>query len=167
MTAAPAFKRPLGQMPCDPGYIRLSYELEASLDNGNYEDTLEKWQVVAHLGEDRFGLEHIPPCDECIARWNRIEERDGYVHEDDECLHRLQVGTLELVKVRWGGSQNPFWAMEEESQGLYEIAEAIFNDDRTSFTEEFEEIAEWGGDDVLVLDKAEIGEAWRGFGLDE
>jgi hypothetical protein len=152
-------------MPCDPGYLRLSYELEASLDNSDHEDTLEKWRVVAHLGEDGYGLEHIPPCDQCTARWSRIEEEGGFIDEDEECLHRLHVGVLELVKVRWGGSQNPFWAMEEESQNLYEIAETIFNDDHTGFTEEFEEIAEWGGNDVLVLDKAEIVDAWRGFGL--
>ncbi|MFD6465219.1 hypothetical protein [Streptomyces goshikiensis] len=164
MTSAAAFKRPLSQMPSDPSRIQLVYELEASLGNHEHEDTLEKWQVVAHLGEG-FGLDDLPPCDQCAARWNRLEEDGGFVDEDEECLHRLRVGVLDLVKIRWGGSQNPYWAMEEESQNLAEIAEVIFNEEHTGFTEEFEEIADWGGSDVLVLDKAEVVEAWRGFGL--
>ncbi|MFD8609706.1 hypothetical protein ACFV09_12575 [Streptomyces sp. NPDC059631] len=164
MTSATAPRRPLSEMPCDPGRIQLTYELEASLDNSDREDTLEKWRVIAHLGED-FGLESIPPCDRCVERWNRTEETGGYVSEDDDCVHRLRVGVLELVKVRWGGSQNPFWAMEEESQNLYEIAETVYNDEHNGFTEEFEQIAEFGGEDLLVLDKAELEPAWRGFNL--
>jgi hypothetical protein len=117
------------------------------------------------VGEDGPGLEHIPPCRQCIARWNRIEEQGGYVEENEKCVHRLRVGVFGLVRVRCDGSQSPFWALEEASQSLYEIAQTIFNADGNGFTEEFQEIAEWGGDDVLVLDKAEIVEAWRGFGL--
>ncbi|GAA3711623.1 hypothetical protein GCM10023082_06810 [Streptomyces tremellae] len=164
VTSPQALKRPLHEMPCSPSRIHVDYELEATLGNDSHEDTLEKWRLVAHLGEG-FGLEDFPACEECTARWDRIEERGGFVAEVDECVHRLQVGVLELVKVRWGGSQNPFWAMEEESQNLYEIAQTIFNQERTGFTEEFEELAEWGGSDVLVLDKAEIVDSWRGFGL--
>ncbi|PCG87107.1 hypothetical protein CIB93_04470 [Streptomyces sp. WZ.A104] len=164
-SAPPALKRPLSDMPCDPGYIQLSYELEASLDNSDREDTLEKWRVTAHLGEDGFRLEAIPPCDQCTARWNRTEDEGGFVDEDEDCPHRLHVGVLELVKVRWGGSQNPFWAMEEESQNLYEIAETVFNDEHDGYTEEFEELTEAWGEDLLVLDKAELDEGWRGFGL--
>jgi hypothetical protein len=150
---------------CDPGYIQLSYGLEASLDNSDREDTLEKWRVTAHLGEEGSGVEVIPPCDRCTARWDRPAAEGGFVDEDEECPHRLHVGVLELVKVRWGGSQNPFWAMEEESQNLYEIAETVFNDERDGYTEEFEELTEVWGEDLLVLDKAELVEGWRGFGL--
>ncbi|MGW0338086.1 hypothetical protein ACWD0J_40980 [Streptomyces sp. NPDC003011] len=122
--------------------------------------------MTAHLGEDGSGVEVIPPCDRCTARWDRTEAEGGFVDEDKECPHRLlHVGVLELVKVRWGGSQNPFWAMEEESQNLYEIAETVFNDERDGYTEEFEELTEVWGEDLLVLDKVELVEGWRGFGL--
>ncbi|CAL9279030.1 hypothetical protein [Streptomyces sp. SudanB52_2052] len=55
--------------------------------------------------------------------------------------------------------------MEEEPQNLYEIAETVFNDERDGYTEEFEELTEVWGEDLLVLDKAELVEGWRGFGL--
>lgn len=164
MTTSLNVKRPVSELPKDPAYLHLSYELESSLGNLDREDTLEKWRVIAHLGED-FGHDDIAPCADCLARWAAVEDAGDYVDEEDRCEHRLQVGELELVKVRWGGSQNPFWAMEEESQSLYEMAEVIFNDDHDGFTEEFEELTDFGGSDVLVLYKAELAAAWRGFNL--
>lgn len=164
VTTPPNVKRPVSELPKDPAYLQLSYTLESSLGNLDYEDTLEKWRVVAHLGED-FGHDDIPPCATCLTRWAVAKEAGDYVDEEDRCEHRLQVGELELVKVRWGGSQNPFWAMEEESQSLHEMATVIFNEEHDGFVEEFEELTDFGGSDVLVLYKAELAPAWRGFNL--
>ncbi|MFE4976450.1 hypothetical protein ACFRAR_30655 [Kitasatospora sp. NPDC056651] len=60
---------------------------------------------------------------------------------------------------------NPFWAMEEETQDLYEIAEAIFNGQKNDYSEEFTDLVEMhvGGSDLLVLDRAELTDPWRGF----
>ncbi|MFD4247556.1 hypothetical protein ACFWP3_39125 [Streptomyces sp. NPDC058525] len=165
MTSPAAGKRDIAELPHDPDSIQLSYALDASLGNHEYEDTLEKWNVTAHLGED-FGMDDIPPCDACAAKWQAAYEADGYVDEEEQCPHRLMVGEFELVKVRWGGSQNPYWAMEEESQSLYEIAETIFTEEHTDYTEEFQEQIDFGlTGDLLVLYKAELANAWRGFGL--
>jgi hypothetical protein len=76
-------------------------------------------------------MDDIPPCAACAAKWQAAYEADGYLDEEEHCPHRLVVGEFELVKVRWGGSQNPYWAMEEESQSLSEIAETIFTKEHT------------------------------------
>lgn len=121
--------------------------------------------MTAHLGED-VGMDEIPPCDACTGEWQAAYDADGYVDEDERCPHRLVVGEFELVKVRWSGSQNPYWAMREESQSLSGIAEAIFNEEPTDYTEEFrEQVGDEDIDDLLVLYKAELADAWRGFGL--
>ncbi|MER0476993.1 hypothetical protein ABR737_01240 [Streptomyces sp. Edi2] len=166
MTPSAAAVRPINDMLQNPDYIELTYRLDASLGNHEYEDTIEKWTVTAHLGES-FGLDRIPPCEDCTAKWQALYEADGFVDEGEECEHRLHVGTLEFYKVRWGGSQNPFWAMEEQSQNLYEMAEVIFSAEHDDYSEEFNEITEggFGGSDVLVVYRVELTEAWRGFGL--
>ncbi|MGA5819931.1 hypothetical protein ACPC54_18965 [Kitasatospora sp. NPDC094028] len=167
MTFLATTNRLITDLPQDPDDIRLTYNLEASLGNHEYEDTIEKWTITADLGEDPFGLDHIPPCDACLARWRKIEETDGYVDEDEDCPHRLHVGELVFYKIRWGGSQNPYWAMEEESQNLYEMAEVVFSEEHNDFSEEFNELTEMGigGSDLLVLYKAELAGPWRGFDL--
>lgn len=96
-------QRDIAELPCDPDDIQLSYALEASLGNHADEGTLEKWRVTAHLGED-FGMDDIPPCDACTAKWRAAYDADGYVDEEERCPHRLLVGEFELVKVRWDGS---------------------------------------------------------------
>ncbi|WP_405968913.1 hypothetical protein OG613_47680 (plasmid) [Streptomyces sp. NBC_00015] len=165
VTATAVGKRNIAELPHDPDRIQLEYVLEASLGNHDYEDTLEKWHVTAHLGED-FDMDHIPPCDACLTKWQATEEADGYVDDEERCPHRLVVGDVELVKVRWGGSQNPYWAMQEESQNLSDLAETVFNEQRTDYSEQFQEHLDYGyAGDLLVLYKAELAPAWRGFGL--
>ncbi|MET8624654.1 hypothetical protein ABZW30_13010 [Kitasatospora sp. NPDC004669] len=166
MTSTAAARRPITELPHDPSYVQVNYGLETSLGGDPHESTIERWSVSAGVGED-FDLDHIPACAACLDRWARVEKTSGFVDEEDDCPHRLHVGEFVFYKVRWDGGMNPFWAMEEETQELYEIAEAVFNDERNDFNEEFNEIVEMhlGGSDLLVLDRAQLAPLWRGFNL--
>lgn len=97
MTATATGKRDIAELPHNPDHIQLEYRLEASLGNHEHEDTLEKWSLTAHLGED-FGMDHIPPCDACLARWHAAEEADSLVRYGAEALAEV-AGRLEVYVV--------------------------------------------------------------------
>ncbi|MFD9688436.1 hypothetical protein ACFXPX_32760 [Kitasatospora sp. NPDC059146] len=166
MTTTAAARRPITELPASPSAIGLTYQLETPLRSHAHDRTIERWTVSARIGE-HFGLEPTPACAACVDRRAGVQQASAATADDDGCPHRLLVGEFVFYRIRWGAGMNPFWAMEEETQGLYEIAEAIFNEERNDYSKEFTDLADMviGGSDLLVLDHAELTGPWRGFGL--
>ena len=168
MTSAPAAsRRKIIELPHDPLQVDLVYTVATSLaDGGAHGPRVERWNVTARLS-DPFGLDHIPACAACLTpgpvqgQANTGPAVDGGV----ECLHRLSVGELVFYKVGWKAGTSPFCAMDETPE-LCDLARALFGEG-DDFTEEFTQLVAMRPDNagLLVFDRAELLQAWRGFGL--
>lgn len=91
----------------------------------------------------------------------------------DDCLGEcpaffedgVQVGSMVFYRIHMQEGMNPFWAMEEESQDLYEIAEVLIDPETGHFVDDLDEGLCGLGSDLLVMDQVVLYEPWRGFGL--
>ncbi|WP_405814304.1 hypothetical protein OG241_06895 [Streptomyces sp. NBC_01390] len=72
---------------------------------------------------------------------------------------------MAFYRVHLDGARNAFWAMEEESEELYEIAQVVLDPETGSFTTEVGELLEYVGSALLVMDRVTLDPPWRGHGL--
>ncbi|MDX3170729.1 hypothetical protein PV382_00135 [Streptomyces scabiei] len=61
--------------------------------------------------------------------------------------------------------RNAYWAMEQESEELYETAQVLLDPETGSFTSEVSELLEYVGSGLLVVDRVTLDPPWRGHGL--
>ncbi|MGW6388900.1 hypothetical protein ACWFR1_00045 [Streptomyces sp. NPDC055103] len=76
-----------------------------------------------------------------------------------------QVGTMTFYRVQLDRGMNAVRAMEEESEELYETAQALLDPSTGSFTEDASGWLPYVGSALLVMDGVTLDEQWRGHGL--
>ncbi|MGW7303947.1 hypothetical protein ACWGI1_00025 [Streptomyces sp. NPDC054835] len=76
-----------------------------------------------------------------------------------------EVGTMTFYRVHLDRGMNAVWAMEEESEELYETAQALLDPATGSFTEDASGWLPYVGSALLVMDRVSLDEQWRGHGL--
>ncbi|MFD3997445.1 hypothetical protein [Streptomyces sp. NPDC058583] len=85
---------------------------------------------------------------------------------DVAILHEeAQVGTMTFYRVQLDRGMNAVRAMEEESEELYETAQALLDPSTGSFTEDAGGWLPYVGSALLVMDRVTLDEQWRGHGL--
>ncbi|MFE6461232.1 hypothetical protein ACFVP0_27710 [Streptomyces cinereoruber] len=85
---------------------------------------------------------------------------------DVTILHEeAEVGAMTFYKVHLDRSMCAFRAMEEESEDLYETAQALLDPATGSFTEDVGGWLPYAGSALLVMDRVTLTERWRGHGL--
>ncbi|MET9662645.1 hypothetical protein [Streptomyces sp. NPDC006510] len=72
---------------------------------------------------------------------------------------------MTLFRVHVDRGQNAFWALEGETEELYEIARAVLDPDTGNLNESANEALEYVGSGLLVMDRVSSDEDWRGYGL--
>ncbi|MFJ4513825.1 hypothetical protein [Streptomyces sp. NPDC088816] len=72
---------------------------------------------------------------------------------------------MTFYRVHLDRGRNAYWAMEEESEELYETAQVLLDPETGSFTDEVSERLEYVGSGLLVMDRVTLGPPWRGHGL--
>ncbi|MCX4405662.1 MULTISPECIES: hypothetical protein [unclassified Streptomyces] len=72
---------------------------------------------------------------------------------------------MTFYRVHLDRGRNAFWAMEEESEELYETAQVLLDPETGSFTDEVSERLEYVGSALLVMDRVTLDPPWRGHGL--
>ncbi|SCK26887.1 hypothetical protein YUYDRAFT_02972 [Streptomyces sp. ScaeMP-e48] len=75
------------------------------------------------------------------------------------------VGSMTFFRVQLDRRRNAYWAMDEESEELYETAQALLDPETGWFTDEVSEMLEYVGSALLVMDRVTLAPAWRGQGL--
>ncbi|MFF4962321.1 hypothetical protein [Streptomyces sp. NPDC001222] len=99
------------------------------------------------------------PHEQTLEQWNvsiQYEDDDGATHE---------AGSMVFHRVRLTQGMNAWTAMEEESEELSEIANALLDPDTGYFTAEVDQQLAYVGTDLLVMDRVTLSPHWRGFGL--
>ncbi|MGW4197117.1 hypothetical protein [Streptomyces sp. NPDC005004] len=99
------------------------------------------------------------PHEQTLEQWDVLVQCQGA----DEASH--EVGTMVLYRVRLTQGMNAWAAMEEESEELFEIGDALLDQGTGYFTTEAEQRLEYVGTDLLVMERVTLAPAWRGFGL--
>ncbi|MFD4178874.1 hypothetical protein [Streptomyces anulatus] len=143
------------QLPGDPSdlYLRISYDDD--LFDTPQADTLERWRVAilhrqrvhdAGEGAVTTGSCFTADCPTCTV-------------EDST------VGSMTFFRVHLDRGRNAYWAMEEESEELYETAQALLDPETGWFTSEVGGLLEYVGSALLVMDRVTLAPAWRGQGL--
>ncbi|MFF6911794.1 hypothetical protein [Streptomyces sp. NPDC012466] len=72
---------------------------------------------------------------------------------------------MTFYRVHLDRGRNAFWAMEEESEELYETARVLLDPETGSFTDEVSEGLEYVGSALLVMDRVSAGSPMVGHGL--
>ncbi|WP_143064612.1 hypothetical protein [Streptomyces colonosanans] len=72
---------------------------------------------------------------------------------------------MTFYRVHLDRGRNAFWAMEEESEELYETAQVLLDPETGFFTDEVSERLEYVGSALLVMDRVTLDPPWRGHGL--
>ncbi|MGW3692382.1 hypothetical protein ACWD6U_00635 [Streptomyces sp. NPDC005149] len=72
---------------------------------------------------------------------------------------------MTFYRVHLDRGRNAYWAMEEESEELYETAQVLLDPETGSFTDEVSERLEYVGSSLLVMDRVTLDPPWRGYGL--
>ncbi|MFB8128619.1 hypothetical protein [Streptomyces mirabilis] len=141
-------------LPGDPAELHLRISFEDELWDTPQADTLERWKVAAlhrrrtHDGTQGPAAGACPTadCPSCTA-------------ED------VAVGEMTFYRVPFDRGRNAYWAMEEESEDLYETAQVLLDPETGSFTSEVSEGLEYVGSALLVMDRVTLDPQWRGHGL--
>ncbi|MFD3907982.1 hypothetical protein HXS80_06350 [Streptomyces sp. CB04723] len=120
----------------------------------------------------------LPPGDpaELYLRISYTDELSGT--PDKDALERWEVGVLHgqpdneavggamvFYRVHLDRGGHAGHAMEDESEDLAEIAEAILDAETGYFTDEVGETLDYVGSALLVMGRVTVDEPWRGFGL--
>ncbi|PWG15483.1 hypothetical protein DF268_01420 [Streptomyces sp. V2] len=140
-------KRPIGELPGDPGRLHLSYSHEHPALPYDYQDTLESWYVRVTYG---------------------VEGEEEW--EDEEAGHApapgSKVGHLVLWRLRDFTGDDRWEVADAESGDLEVIAAAVFGRyEGGDYSAEFEEAVMCPVGDLLILDRVHLDKTWRGFGL--
>ncbi|MGW5096346.1 hypothetical protein ACWEQ1_17435 [Streptomyces nodosus] len=145
----------LSPLPGDPSELHLRISYDDELWDTPQADTLERWDVAvlhrrrthgAGQGPAGPGGCVVPDCPSCTV-------------ED------VAVGSMTFYRVHLDRGRNAYWAMGEESEELYEIAQVLLDPRTGSFTDEVSERLEYVGSALLVMDRVTLNPAWRGHGL--
>ncbi|MFC8269497.1 hypothetical protein ACFUIZ_27835 [Streptomyces cinereoruber] len=75
------------------------------------------------------------------------------------------VGSITFYRVHLDRGMNTVRVMEEESEELDEIAQALLDPSTGGFTEDASSSLPYVGSSLLVMDKVTLDELWRGHGL--
>lgn len=75
------------------------------------------------------------------------------------------MGSITFYRVHLDRGMNAVRVMEEESEELDEIAQALLDPSTGNFTEEASSVLPYVGSSLLVMDKVTLDEPWRGHGL--
>ncbi|BDH07234.1 hypothetical protein [Streptomyces seoulensis] len=99
------------------------------------------------------------PQEQTLEQWDvliQYQSDDGTSHD---------VGTMVFHRVRLTQGMNAWMAMEEESEELFEIGNALLDPATGYFTPEAEQRLEYVGTNLLIMERVTLAPAWRGFGL--
>ncbi|MFJ2175956.1 hypothetical protein ACIOHE_24070 [Streptomyces sp. NPDC087851] len=148
------------QLPTDPARLHLQYRYEQGMHADPHEETVERWEISIRHGHEVHDDARCPvlsdkksPGDHC--------EGDCSAYEEDG----PEIGRMIFFRIRLSQGMNAWWAMEEESQELYEIAGVLLDQETGYFTDEVDQQLEYVGTDLLVMDRVVLDKPWRGFGL--
>ncbi|MFI7337088.1 hypothetical protein ACIBUY_04010 [Streptomyces sp. NPDC050085] len=147
------------RLPADPGHLHLRYTLVHGLLDDPHERTLEAWKVSIRHGYEVHDVTRCPAPG---------EEAGDCLREDCPALQEdgVEIGHMAFYRARLAqGATNAFWAMEEESQELSEIAEVLLDPATGYFTEDAGQQLAYAGTDLLVMDQVVLVKPWRGLGL--
>lgn len=146
-------KRP--QLPGDPSDLHLRISYDDELWDTPQADTLERWSVaVLHRRRVHNGDRGPAGTSSCVTA-----DCPSCTVED------ATVGSMTFYRVHLDGARNAYWAMEEESEELYETAQVLLDPETGFFTGEVSELLEYVGSALLVMDRVTLDPAWRGHGL--
>lgn len=143
------------QLPGDPSDLCLRISYDDGLWDTPQADTLERWDVAiihrrrAHDGSQGPAAPGDRAVPDCLSR--TVEE--------------VQVGSMTFYRVHFDRSRSAWWAMEEVSEELYEMAQVLLDQETGNFTDEVGELLEYVGSALLVMDRVTLDEPWRGRGL--
>ncbi|MFJ9085823.1 hypothetical protein ACIRL3_25715 [Streptomyces sp. NPDC102384] len=142
-------------LPGDPSELHLRISYDDELWDTPQADTLERWNVaVLHRRRTHDSGQEPVPSGECV-----IEGCPSCTVED------VAVGSMTFYRVHLDRGRNAYWAMEEESEELFETAQVLLDPATGSFTSEVSELLEYVGSALLVMDRVTLDPAWRGQGL--
>ncbi|MFF7643006.1 hypothetical protein [Streptomyces canus] len=134
-------------------HLRISYDDE--LWDTPQADTLERWNVaVLHRRRTHDGGQDPAPSSGCVT-----------VNCPSCTVEDVAVGSMTFYRVHLDRGRNAYWAMEDESEELYETAQVLLDPQTGSFTSEVGELLEYVGSALLVMDRVTLEPQWRGQGL--
>ncbi|MGW2917728.1 hypothetical protein ACWDBF_07670 [Streptomyces angustmyceticus] len=142
-------------LPGDPTELHLRISYDDGLCDTPQTDTLERWDVsVLHRRRTHHGGEGPAAAGDCAQA---------------DCplctVEDVAIGAMVFYRVRLDRGRNAYWALEEESEDLYETGKALLDPQTGSFTGEVSEMLEYVGTDLLVMDRVNLDRQWRGHGL--
>ncbi|MFF3640415.1 hypothetical protein [Streptomyces sp. NPDC002564] len=141
-------------LPGDPSELHLRIVYDDELWDTPQADTLERWNVsVLHRRRLHFAARDASADEDCAAA------------DSPSCTTDATVGSMTFYRVHLDRGRNAYWAMEEESEELYEIAQALLDPETGSFTREVGERLDYVGSALLVMDRVTLDPGWRGYGL--
>ncbi|MVO90260.1 hypothetical protein GPA10_37305 [Streptomyces sp. p1417] len=142
-------------LPGDPTELHLHISYNDELGDTPHADTLERWNVaVLHrrrTHRDDRGPGTVADCDGTDCLSCTVEE--------------AAAGSMTFYRVHLDRSRSGYAAMAEESEDLYEIAQAVLDPATGYYTEEFSEQLEYTGSALLVMDRVTLERPWRGHGI--
>ncbi|MFE3182811.1 hypothetical protein ACFXKR_18350 [Streptomyces violascens] len=148
------------QLPGDPTELHLHFGHTDALSDTPLAETLERWDVTVLHGRDVHDDSRCP---------NSGSESSSDPCTRDDCPARAKsvaVGQMTFHRVHLDRGMNAHWALEGESEDLYEIAQALLNKDTGYFTDEVDAcLAYAGGLDLLIMERVTLARLWRGQGL--
>ncbi|MCL7493765.1 hypothetical protein M8I34_20525 [Streptomyces sp. MCA2] len=142
-------------LPGDPTELHLRISYDDGLCDTPQADTLERWDVaVLHRRRTHHGGDGPAATNDCT---------------DADCpsctVEDVTIGSMAFYRVHLDRGRNAYWAMEEESEDLYETAQVLLDPQTGSFTGEVSELLEYVGTGLLVMDRVTLDRQWRGHGL--
>lgn len=142
-------------LPGDPTELHLRISYDDELRDTPQADTLERWNVaVLHRRRTHDGGQSPEEGRGCATAGC-----PSCTTED------VAVGEMTFYRVHLDRGRNAYWAMEEVSEELYEIAQVLLDPQTGSFTSEVGELLEYVGSALLVMDRVTLDPQWRGHGL--
>ncbi|AVH55639.1 MULTISPECIES: hypothetical protein [Streptomyces] len=142
-------------LPGDPTELHLRISFDDELWDTPQADTLERWNVaILHRRRTHDGAQGPAAGSACDTA-----DCPSCTTED------VAVGEMTFYRVHLDRGRNAYWAMEEESEELYETAQVLVDPQTGSFTSEVGELLEYVGSALLVMDRVTLDPQWRGHGL--
>ncbi|GGM68614.1 hypothetical protein GCM10012275_43860 [Longimycelium tulufanense] len=130
-----ASRRAADELPGNPGLLDLEYRLSQPAMPWEFHDALEEWTVSVVLKDSQ----------------RRMEGRE--------------VGSLTLIRLRENDRYCPLSAAEDYDLELSNTVLGIFDAGYGGYRQPFKDAVESPSGDLLVLYRARLDEAWRGFGI--